>query len=262
MLSWPVIKHAFGRTLLQPGLLFAAIVEVAVLVFFLFGVHFKLEQGQVVSITIFGRETSQVAMYQNIMLPSLAESLHGGLMFFIIVGVASLFTEDLKDPFLGVVLTRIHSRENFFLSEFAGIVLASLANVLLPSSLISLILSVKLDALVFAPILGALSFTVEVTILLGVCSLFAVLVGSGTGVVLLSIIIYFLLGPLVAAIEKTDSAILTLIPYLIPPMGKFYAITQGLLLGKPVSVTGFVMGVVQGSVYFAIACALFSRRDL
>jgi len=262
MLSWPIIKHSFGRTLLQPGLLFAGIVQVAVLLFFLFGIYFKLDHGEIVSITIFNHETEQVPTYQNIMLPSLAESLHYGLMFFFIVGMAGLFTEDLKDPFLGVVLARAHSREEFFLSEFAGIVLASLASLLLFSMLICIILSAKLDALLFTPILGALSFTGEVIILLTVCSFFAVLVGSSTAVIILGVIIYFFLGPLLMLIEKTDNLTLSFVPYLIPPMGKFYTITQGLLLGKPVSVTEFLKGAIQASVYLGIACFLFSRRDV
>ena len=263
MLSRPIINETFRTISLQPALLFALIIEAAILLFLIFGIQLEFENETLISIRMLGREFGEVTVFLSYFLPSFARFVPLILMFLFIVGSAGLYCELLTEPLLGVILTKPLSRAKLFQSKFIGMFLAISANIVLLSVLISTILTSKMDgSLVVSPVAASFSFLGEFAILSACISLFAILTESTTAAVLLAMAFYFVLGPLLMNVEKTGNLILIIISYLIPEFGKLAEVTQGLLLEKQVNLTDFPYALLLAAIYFGFASFLFNRRDL
>lgn len=238
------------------------IVEIAVLLFLIFGIQLDVEQGTLISVRILSHEINEIALFLNEIVPDFVGLFSFILMFLLIVGSASLYPELLKDPILGVMLTRPLSRLKLFLSEYAGMILGIFINVAVFSLLVSLILSVKTGELIASPVIGSCAFLAEFLIISAMCALIAILTESVIAVSVIGVGIYFFLGPLLSNIETVNNVLLMGISYLIPRTGKLLAITRELLMGGNPDGEEFIRAAIPAVTFFTIASVLFSRRDL
>lgn len=262
MLSFPVIKQTSLSMLFQPTLLLASIVEIAVLLFLIFGIHFEVEQDTLLSIRLLGSEIDQIALFLHNIVPNFVSFLAQILMFLFIVGSSNLYPELLKDPLLGVMLTKPLSRVNLFLSKYVGMVLGVSINIVMFSLFFALILSIKHGGTLFiSPVIGALAFLTQYIVISAICSLFAILTESVTAVAVLGVGIYFLLGPLLSSTEMS-TALLVGISLIVPKTGKLMEATRELLMGGQADAQEFLIAAIPAVIFFTIAAVLFNRRDL
>jgi len=263
MFNFAVVKQTSLSTLSQPALLIIMILEVAVLLFLIFGIHLEVEQGTLVSIRIFGKEIVQVVYFVSTILPMFVNFLTSIMMFLLIVGTASLYLQVLKDPLLGVILTRPLSRVKLFVSNYAGMAVGIFVNIALFSFFVSFILSTKQGgSFIISPFIGCLGLVAQCLIISAICSLFALLTESVTAVMVLGVAIYFLLGPLISSIQIANNVLFVGISLLVPKTGKLMTITGELLMGGQPDTVEFLLAAIPAVIFFTVAAVLFNRRDL
>jgi ABC-type transport system involved in multi-copper enzyme maturation permease subunit len=254
------------EALLQPALLFVIIVQIAFLGVLTFGISLQFENDVLMSMNFFGSKVDETLV--NTLVSNLIESTVGLitalLMFLYIIGSSFLFPSMLRDPLLGVTLTKPVSRTSLFLSKYIGLILFIGLSIVLFSLALWLVLWSKSAGTVSdSLIVASLSFCLEFIIIFTICSLLALVVENASGVALLGIGIYYVIGPFMANTDKVKSLVLTIVSLLLPPIGKLSVMTKGIVgLDDQFNPTLVLISFPYIVIYLAIASIIFSRKDL
>ncbi len=266
MINAAVVKQTLREAFVQPAFLFVIIIEVAFIGLLTFGISLDFQNDVLVSMKLFGKEIDETLV--NIFVSSLIETmvapLTGFLMFFFIIGSSFLYPNMLQDPLLGVTLTKPISRTSLFLSKWVGLILLIALNMILFSVSVWFILLSKSSGHASASvILASIHFCFEFIIIFAICSLLAMIVENASGVSLLGIGIYYFLGPLMAGTDKLHNLVISIISFLLPPIGKLSVTTKDIVvLGDQFNPALLVVSFPYVVVYLAIAIIIFNRKDL
>lgn len=265
-MSITIIKHTFRETALQPALIFALIIETAVIGLFTFGLSFQFANDVLISINFFGKimdETIVRSFVQNL-IPSVFTLITAGLMFLFILGSSFLYPSLLRDPLLGVTLTRPISRATLFFSKFLGVVVFVALNVMLFSTIVWFILFLKTDGFISNHIfLSGFCFCFEFLVLFALCSLLAMIVESSSGAALFGLALYFWLGPILTDSVKAHSLLINIVSFMVPPIGALSLSTKNIIiLGDQIQPSLLLASIPYIAISLGLAFALFQRRDL
>jgi ABC-type transport system involved in multi-copper enzyme maturation permease subunit len=249
---------------MQPAFLRAAILEVAFVVFLVFGIHIVTVEEVVVSLQIVNSviDETQVVQFLHFALPSLTAIVLFTLMFLFLVGGSGIFPELLSDPLLSVMLIKPLSRQQMLLSRFLGLVLAVCLHTLLLGVSVSVVLTSKLNWLVFTPLLGSLSFVMEFFVMSCWCALFGMVLRQSASVSIIALILYFVLGPLLARGLELGNTLASVFSAVLPRMGELHSISKNLVLLKPVVFNPFLASLIPALFVLSVAAWIFARSDL
>ena len=261
-----VIKQTLREAVLQPALLFAIIIEVAFLGLVGFGVSFHFEQGTLVSAELLGKVIDETiaAVFIRDLAVSVTNILTGLLMFLFIVGSSFVFPSMLRDPLLGITLTKPITRTSLFLSKFSAFLLLVFTTTILFAAAVSLALFLRSDGHISGSLIpSSLFFCCEFVVVFAFCSFLALIVENPMGVALLGTAFYFLLGPLLAGGHIGRSSLITIVSLFFPPIGKLSLATKEILLASgPAEFTLLVYSLLYVIVLLTLAAVIFSRREL
>jgi len=266
MINAAVIRQTLREAFVQPALLFAIIVEVAFIGLLTFGISLDFENDILVSMKLFGREIDETLLntFVSNLIENMVNLISALLMFLFIIGSSFLYPYMLRDPLLGITLTKPISRTSLFLSKYAGFILFIALSIILFSIAVWFILFSKSSGHVSdSVIVASISFCFEFIIVFSICSLLAMIIENASGVALLGIGIYYILGPLMANTDNVHNLVITIISLLLPPIGQLSIITKDIvILGVQSNLTLLVVSFPYVVVYLAIAIIIFNRKDL
>jgi len=260
-----VIKQTMQEALRQPAILFLLIIELAFLGLFIAGLHLKYEQGALISIKFLGSEfdETEAHFFLREAVPNIVFLLSNVMMFLLIVGTTPIFPDMLRDPILGISLTKPVTRNAFLLSKFAGANFAVLFNLVAFTFLIVLVLLFKTGGLLIAsPMSGALWFFCQFFAVSAFAMLVAMLVENGMGVAVISLAVYFVLHPLFIAIEHGKSMTGIILSSLFPPIGDLGKLMRDTLFHNNPALDIPFRYPLYLLAYLCIAMILFNRKDL
>ncbi|MBI3578321.1 MAG: ABC transporter permease subunit [Ignavibacteriales bacterium] len=231
-----------------------------------FGLSFQFANDVLISINFVGKAMDEtiVSTFIQTLVPSVFTLITSGLMFLFILGSSFVYPSLLRDPLLGVTLTRPISRAALFFSKFMGVMALVTLNVMLFSIVVWFILFLKTNGFISNHIfLSGFSFCFEFLIIFALCSLLAMIVESSTGVALLGLALYFWLGPVLADSEKAHSPLINVVSFMVPPIGALSLSTKNIIiLGDQIQPSLLLASIPHIAISLILAFALFQRRDL
>lgn len=262
MLNWYIIRETARVTIFQPPILCVIILQLTFIITMIAGVRCEYDEQVLSSVQLFGYELMEGSLFLRLFLPSMIGIVCSAFMFLFILGTSSLIPTMLCDPLIDVIITRPLSRARLLASTFVGILLAVWTNLLLFGSVLSLVLTAKCEGtLVATPLLGSMWLSAEFFVIAACCSLFALLTESPTGTATLGLAYYFVLGPMIEKIDPSGSIGLTVLSFLIPPVGGGSSGTVQILLGSTTAFHPIVGVFISATIYFVVAVLMFHRRD-
>lgn len=260
-----IIKQTIREAGIQPPFLFAFIVEVGFICLLIFGIGLNFEQGQLVSMKLFGGniDETQAASSAQELAGNTANLMVAALMFLFILGSSFLYPDLLRSPLVGILLTKPVSRQELFFSKFAGPVILVLLNLVACGLIISAVLYFKSDGRYYiTPPLISFSLWFEFVVIFSLCALLAMLIENSTGIAVLGIAIYYLLAPLLSQAKQGGNPLLAIIAYVLPPIGELSARTRGLVTQGELGVALMAVSLAYTSACLFLASYIFNRRDI
>ncbi len=142
----------------QPAIILLLIIEISILVLFLFGLQLTYEDKILVSISFLGKTFENDYTTRSI-LQVFIKFFWSVLIFLYILCTSSLFAEFFSDPLLSIYLTKGFSRPNLLLSHYIYCIIVILLIQSIFSVLLVLIYYIKsgifilqnANALIFGP---------------------------------------------------------------------------------------------------------------
>ena len=263
MIHSPVIKETIRENLTQPFFLMAALVGLASVLLFSFGVEFRYENDILTGMSFLGTMSeSHVQFVSREYVKVFSGLLGNALMFLFIIGGSYTHTGMLQSPLTSVSLTRPLSRSGLFLSKFLGLWAFVTALMLVLVAVLWSIAFYKTSGNISAGVLlASLSFSLEFGIIFACSALIAMLVENPTGVAILSLAVYFFVGRLVGLTESLPPIVQAL-SLLLPPTGAMNLVTTGFIVSGEADFEVFLRGFPHAVISLGAGAYLFHRKDL
>lgn len=264
MFNSAIIKQTFRENIFQPTFIFVLIIELFLVTFVTLGLKLHYENNILVSVDLFGGSFEEnVYTFIQTLLFTFFDLTNAVLMFLFILLASFTQAGLLNDPLLGITLTKPISRTQLFVSKFCGLTLLVATNIILFSLIMWLILSIKRgENLDMVTLVGAISFSYEFVVMLGIISLLALLVENPSAVTVITVAMYFYLGPLIASSANMENIFLTFVTWVIPPVGELHIATRNTVLMHQLTGRPYYFSTVYLVVLVFASIFLFNRREI
>lgn len=264
LLNRTAVRHAAREVTRQTMFLFIGGIELVALLFLLFGFDLQKEDGIVVAIRLFGGTFpvgAQAAI--DTFIGAMFNLMTGILMFLLILIASSFSSELLRNPLVGIILTKPVSRRALFISRFSGLVGIVTSNIVVFGLFLALILNAESEGSTSFVLLScALSFSLEFVVMLTLCSFLAMLADQPLVTSAIAIAFYYLVGPLIAEAQGTSGIFVWISSVLLPPIGNLSSSTRAIVFGKSVEAGAYLAVLPHSAIFLAISVFLFHRKDL
>ncbi|MEP0821738.1 MAG: hypothetical protein HRF44_02720 [Ignavibacterium sp.] len=258
------IRHTVRENVAQPFVIFAIILVVAILGLSAIGISMKYENGVLVAVELFGNTVDQDLFLVAPALTSVFSNIVPAmLMFLFIIGASFVHVGMLQHPLTSLSLIGPLSRPGLFIAKYLGVWSLVTSVLAFFWVLLWLLLLIKSSgqlggSLLLVPISASLEFAV----LLSFAGLIAMIIQNSTAVAIISLGMYFYVGPLLGTATDSSPAFVKIIAAVFPPIAGMWAATRDCILGNPADFTPFLRAVPHTVVMLLSALIIFQRKDL
>ncbi len=263
MINYPVIKQTIREVYQQPPIVMVALIIIAVFFLLVFTFKVEFEGDVIVSMSFFGLsfDETKIDMGYDFMT-SIYNFLKHICMFLLFLQGSTLFVDTLKDPLLGIFLTKPVSRAGLLLSRYAGQIIAIFALLLISGIGITLILYFKMNGTVFlTPIYLSLLVSFIFITMFTFMGLLSIIFENSLAVAAIGILIYFALAPIILFAEMGGNQLVYL-AYILPPVWKFLQQETNIINGNTINPDVFALALLYIVVYITLSIILFNRKDI
>jgi ABC-type transport system involved in multi-copper enzyme maturation permease subunit len=184
-------------------------------------------------------------------------------MFLFILQSSTLFPDTLKNPLLGIILTKSISRAGLFLSKYLGQIIAIFSLLLILGIGIVFILFFKTnEAIVLMPIYVSIFVFFEFVAIFTFMAPFSLIFEKPLAITVIGIITYFVLIPSLISAEKMNIIFASYVSYIFPPILKLAIQTSDAIAGETIPESAFISSIVYIIIYISISIDLFKQKDI
>ncbi len=262
MIKYPIVKQTIREVYKHP---FFALLSLIIVIFFLLVFTFKVDyEGDViVSMSLMGLSFDETQIdlgYEAI--KSIYHFFKSIFMFLLILQSSAIFVDTLKNPLLGIFLTKPVSRTGLLLSRYTGQIIAIFALLLISGIGIVLILYFKMNGTIFlTPIYISLLIFYIFVVLFTFMVFLSLILENSLAVAAIGILIYFLLGRFIFLAERLGGKVANL-AYIFPPIWKHWALELDIIDGKAINPDILVLFLFYIVVYITLSIIIFNRKDI
>lgn len=264
MMSGVIIRTCIRECFVQPLLLFIVVIGLMACALLAFGVTFHMENGGIVSISLFGGTFREEGRLVAESMARVSFRLISSVMMFLFILMSTPFhSELLRNPLLSIVLTKRLSRPTLLLSRCAGLAVALFVCFISVGLLFSFILSGKTGGqFPTSLLLGTLSIFAECLLLLALGVFLVMLVDHPLGVSVILLALYYVVGPLLADVESGAPGFVGMLAAVFPPIGTLSKATMEIVFDDGTDRRPFLLLIPHSLVSITAAMVLFQRKDL
>lgn len=265
MINFSMVKQTIREVYQQPPIILVYLIIAIVILLALFTFNVEYEGDVIVSMKFIGIEIDETQV-GYVFIRNICNLFKAAFMFLFILQSSTLFPDTLKNPLLGIILTKHISRTSLFLSKYLGQVIAIFSLLLALSVAIIFILFFKINgSIILMPLYFSLFVFLEFVAIFIIIVLLSLIFEKSLAVTIIGLMIYFILSPLFGQAEKmgiTFTSYIAYISYMFPPLWEITNQSNNIIDGETINGSIFAISMLYVTIYSSISIYLFKRRDI
>lgn len=265
MINPSIVKQTIREVYQQPPITFACLIVIAIVILLIFTFNVEYEGDVIISMSFVGIsfDETQVNTLGYELIRSIYNLFKVAFMFLFILQSSTLFPDTLKNPLLGIILTKPISRAGLFLSKYLGQIVAIFSLLLIFGIGIVFLLYLKMNgAIILTPIYISISVFFEFVAIFSFMALLSLIFEKSLAVTVIGLITYFALVPLLEQAKKMGITFASYVSYIFPPLGELSYQSNNIIVGETIAKSIFIPNMLYVVIYISISIYLFKQRNI
>jgi len=258
-----LVKHTIKEVFWQPINLFIVMLELLLVLFFVFGLQLEYDSNYLVSLKVFNFFIDDGSYFIKRILPIYIGFAQSIFLFLVIILVCGYNIIMLKEPILNIIMTKSVTKRTLLTSHFIGIIVLISFETILVITCLSITVLIKGGPFLFGILIQSSILQLVAFYILLSASLFLSLIFEDVSIItVLVLVLYFLSGQLPNWLTSHNYEFIAKILELILPLGKLDYYFFESLQGKSFPISLIVSGIIPICSFLTAALYLFNKKEL